>query len=79
MTHHGRNRGHLFLVADGMGGHLAGEVASAVTVATIESFVLQVNRSLYMVEKSGQRLPGFQAFAAVVQHALMQLIARATG
>jgi N-formylglutamate deformylase len=43
------------------------------------SVMIEVNRSLYMVEKSGQRLPGFQAFAAVVQHALMQLIARATG
>jgi protein phosphatase len=43
-TQHGRNRGHIFLVADGMGGHQAGEVASALTVATIESFVLHVLR-----------------------------------
>jgi protein phosphatase len=41
-THHGRNRGHVFLVADGMGGHQAGEVASALSVATIEAFVLHV-------------------------------------
>jgi protein phosphatase len=41
-TQHGRNRGHIFLVADGMGGHLAGEVASALTVATIEAFVLHL-------------------------------------
>jgi PPM family protein phosphatase len=41
-THYGRNRGHLFLVADGMGGYQAGEVASALTVATIETFVLHV-------------------------------------
>jgi serine/threonine protein phosphatase PrpC len=41
-THHGRNRGHVFLVADGMGGHQAGEVASALSVATIETFVLHV-------------------------------------
>jgi protein phosphatase len=41
-THHGRHRGHLFLVADGMGGHLGGEVASALSVASIEAFVLHV-------------------------------------
>jgi PPM family protein phosphatase len=41
-TRHGRNRGHIFLVADGMGGHKAGEVASALSVATIESFVLNL-------------------------------------
>jgi PPM family protein phosphatase len=38
-TQYGRNRVHIFLVADGMGGHQAGEVASALTVATIEAFV----------------------------------------
>jgi protein phosphatase len=42
LTHHGRNRGHIFLVADGMGGHQAGEVASALTVASIEAFVLHL-------------------------------------
>jgi protein phosphatase len=33
-------RGHLFLVADGMGGHRAGEQASALAVAAIEQFTL---------------------------------------
>lgn len=33
-------RGYLFLVADGMGGHRGGEHASALAVATIEDFVL---------------------------------------
>ncbi|MBA4188156.1 MAG: serine/threonine-protein phosphatase [Planctomycetaceae bacterium] len=36
-SHH---RGHIFIVADGMGGHSAGEVASALTVMTIEGFLL---------------------------------------
>ncbi|MCE9562978.1 MAG: Stp1/IreP family PP2C-type Ser/Thr phosphatase [Planctomycetes bacterium] len=36
-SHH---RGHIFIVADGMGGHQAGEVASALTVVTIEGFLL---------------------------------------
>src|SRR5688572_31462490 len=36
----GEERAHLFLVADGMGGHLAGERASALAVAAIENFTL---------------------------------------
>jgi len=36
----GEERGHLFLVADGMGGHRAGERASAIAVAAIEQFTL---------------------------------------
>jgi PPM family protein phosphatase len=41
-THHSRSRGHLFLVADGMGGHQAGEVASSLSVTTVEAFVLHL-------------------------------------
>src|SRR5262249_52596502 len=41
---HGNRRGHLFLIADGMGGHRAGEIASALTVTTIEQFMLDVFR-----------------------------------
>src|SRR5262245_5065264 len=40
MTHWGDERGYLFLVADGMGGHQGGEYASALAVGTIEEFVL---------------------------------------
>ena len=41
-TQHGRNRGHVFLVADGMSRHRAGEVASALTITSIEGFVLHI-------------------------------------
>jgi protein phosphatase len=36
----GNERGHLFLVADGMGGHNGGEYASAMAVTAIEQFTL---------------------------------------
>src|SRR4029453_13966694 len=36
----GEERAHLFLVADGMGGHQAGERASALAVVAIEHFTL---------------------------------------
>lgn len=40
----GNRRGHLFLIADGMGGHRGGELASSLTVTTIERFMLDVFR-----------------------------------
>jgi protein phosphatase len=40
----GNRRGHLFLIADGVGGKKGGEVASALTVTTVEHFMLDVFR-----------------------------------
>jgi PPM family protein phosphatase len=39
-TQHSEEEGYLFVVADGMGGHAAGERASALAVGSIEGFVL---------------------------------------
>src|SRR5438067_7500753 len=44
------HRGHLFLVADGMGGHQAGEVASALGVVTVEGFLLNTLKRLFSVD-----------------------------
>jgi protein phosphatase len=43
-TQQSRSRGHVLVVADGMGGHNAGEVASALSVETVEAFVVELLR-----------------------------------
>jgi protein phosphatase len=41
---HGEEQGHLFVVADGMGGHAAGEKASAMTVDAIEYCIVNISK-----------------------------------
>jgi serine/threonine protein phosphatase PrpC len=62
-TQHGRNRGHVLLVADGVGGNLAGEVASALSVASIEAFVLHLLKRFSNLEATDEQmvLKDFQA------------------
>jgi protein phosphatase len=62
-THYGRNRSHVFLVADGMGGHQAGEIASALTVASIEAYVLHILGRFSNLQSSDEQsvLREFQA------------------
>jgi PPM family protein phosphatase len=59
----GDERGHLFLVADGMGGHNAGEHASALAVAAISQFTLNTFKWFFHSDGSdAQRvLAQFQA------------------
>jgi serine/threonine protein phosphatase PrpC len=72
-TQYGRNRGHVFLVADGMGGHRAGEVASALTVSTIEAFVLHVLKRFSNLQATDE-----QAVLKDLQIAIGQAAARIT-
>jgi len=60
-------RGHLFVVADGIGGHEAGEVASALGVVTVEDFVLNSLKRFFHLQKAEEPnvLQDFQA--ALVQ------------
>jgi protein phosphatase len=70
-TQFGSEHGHLFLVADGMGGARAGEQASALAVVAIEQFTLNTFRWFF---HSGG--PEAQAVLAQFQTALRQADAR---
>ena len=63
-SHH---RGHIFIVADGMGGHRAGEVASALTVMTIEGFLLNTLNRFTNLEGSEEHAVMQEFQAAVAQ------------
>ncbi len=64
-SHH---RGHIFIVADGMGGHRAGEVASALTIMTIEGFLLNtLNRFINLQASEEQNV--MQEFQSAVLQA----------
>ena len=67
----GEERGHLFLVADGMGGHRAGERASALAVVAIEQFTL--NTFKWFFDANG---PEVQRVLTQFQTALRQADAR---
>jgi serine/threonine protein phosphatase PrpC len=67
----GEERGHLFLVADGMGGHRAGEYASALAVLAIEQFTL--NTFKWFFDANG---PEAQRVLTQFQTALRQADAR---
>ena len=70
-TRFGEERGHLFLVADGMGGHRAGEQASALAVVAIEQFTL--NTFKWFFHSDG---PEAQRVLTQFQAALRQADAR---
>jgi protein phosphatase len=52
---YGRNRGYIFLVADGMGGHHAGEVASALGLEAVEDYVLHLLRRFFNLQTSDEQ------------------------
>jgi protein phosphatase len=71
---YGDEHAHLFLVADGMGGHQAGQQASALAVATIEAFVLDTFRCFGHFEgEAGQEV--LAQLQAALRQADQQVIA----
>jgi protein phosphatase len=72
----GAERGHLFLVADGMGGHQAGEQASSLTLATIEAFVLDSLKWFFPLEGAEEKAVASE-FQTALRHADQTLLAEA--
>jgi len=48
-------QGHLFIVADGMGGHQAGEQVSALAVQSIEAFALNTLRWFFRLKRTEEQ------------------------
>jgi protein phosphatase len=63
----GEERAHLFLVADGMGGHRAGERASTLAATAIEHFTLNSFKWFFGADSSEARKVLAQFQAAVMQ------------
>jgi serine/threonine protein phosphatase PrpC len=70
-TQYADERGYLFIVADGMGGHQAGEQASALAVQTIEAFVLNTLKWFFRLKGAEE-----QGILKEFQTALQQADAR---
>lgn len=65
------HRGHILLVADGMGGHHAGQVASSLSVVTIEGFLLNTLNRFFNLQA-----PEEQNVMREFQSALLQADAK---
>lgn len=67
-VHYADSRGHIFLVADGMGGAAGGEKASALAVGAIEGFLLNAVRWLFALDGS-EEATALSQFKAALQNA----------
>ena len=75
---HSGDRSHLFVVADGMGGHAAGEKASALAIDSVESFILETFQWFAQCKgkEQDQVLTDFQR---ALGHANARVLAEAAG
>jgi protein phosphatase len=72
----GSHPGHAFLVADGMGGHEAGEVASAVAVEAVEEFLLNTLQRFTDLQ-AGEAQSALEELKGAVLHAEARLVGEA--
>lgn len=72
---HGGSQGHLLAVADGMGGHRAGEDASAIAVDTVVNYVLNTMPWFFRLEEAHEEDLRDELKAAIVraQNAVLSL------
>lgn len=73
---YGDDRGHVIIVADGMGGAQAGETASAVAVGAIEQFLLNALRWLFTLGGS-EETEVLRDFKAALRNADASVVAAA--
>ncbi len=74
----GEERAHLFLVADGMGGHQAGERASTIAATAIEHFTLNTFRWFFDADHAGAQKVRAQ-FQSAVRDADARVVEEAVG
>src|ERR1700716_3131222 len=65
-TQYSDERGYLFIVADGMGGHQGGEQASALAVQTLEAFALNTLKWFFLL-KGGEGHTVLKEFQKALQ------------
>lgn len=65
---------NLFVVADGMGGHAAGEVASAIAVNTMRDEVVK-NRDLIEAYREGSQIASERDITSLMEHAVQKACA----
>lgn len=74
----GEERAHVFLVADGMGGHRAGERASVLAVVAIEQFTLNTFR-WFLGSNADEAQRVLSQFQAALSQADARILAEAAG
>jgi protein phosphatase len=74
----GEERAHLFLVADGMGGHRAGERASALAVVAIEQFTLNTFK-WFLGSSSAEAQKVLAQFQSALSQADARILEEAAG
>jgi protein phosphatase len=77
-VHYSDQRGYLFIVADGMGGHQAGDQASSLAVTSIEAFTLNTFKWFFHL-KGTEEKNVLAEFQAALRQADARLIDKADG